>query len=81
MQVFFVIRELLESFVSYQLRELIQQLENLAPDPECLTNFRTGAKSGRLLSSLRFIQQVPRNLTFTNRSREFYLFYSHSAIS
>jgi len=49
------------------------------PGPERSTNFRTGAKSGCLLSSLRFIQQAPRNLTFTNGPREFYLFYRYSA--
>jgi len=43
----------------------------LTLDPECLTGFRTGAKIGRLLSSLRFTQQVPRNLTFTSRPRKF----------
>ena len=39
------------------------------PDLKYLTNFHTVTISERLLSWLRFIQQVSRNLTFTNKSR------------
>ena len=56
-------------------RFLNQGLEKLTPDPKSLTNFRTGALSGRLLCLLRFIQQVPINLIFTNRPRMFFLIF------
>ena len=51
------------------------------PDPEYFTYFRTGMGSRLLLGWQRFIQQFPRNTTFTNKPRIFYLFSSHSAKS
>ena len=50
-----------------------------ASDPKYLhNNLCTGVKSEHQLSLLRFIQRVPRNLTFTNKPRRLYLFYFHS---
>jgi hypothetical protein len=42
------IRGLLESFVLKQLRELIQELEKLVPNPKSFNYFRTGIPFGRL---------------------------------
>jgi hypothetical protein len=53
--------------VLFPKKEVIQRLEKLAPDPKSFTYFRTGIPFGRLPSLLRFIQQVPRNLTFSNK--------------
>jgi len=48
-----------------------------SPDLEHSANLRTRTEGGCLLGLLGFMQQVLRNLAFTNRSRTGYLSFSY----